>query len=421
MLKAIKIRLYPSKEQMGYINRQLGCCRLIYNSVLGWKKQLYESEKRSPSNEETRVFIKNLKIEKPFLKEVHSKALQQSLIDLNTAYNNFFRGLEKGQNIGFPKFKCKKKYNDSCRYPVDAFIGVKGNRISFTRALNDIHFKCSRRDEKYLNKRQNFVRSTTIRRTSSGEYYASILIDYENSENQAIHINGDVKSNSVGIDVGIKAFAVTSDGEIFESMKFTKLEREIKKYQRQLAKTENDSKRHHRIRRKLAKKHEKVANKRLWYHHYVANSLLKDNYIIAVEDLNVSGMLKNHKLAKALQEHGIGNFFTILSYKAEWQHNKVIKVGRFFASSKTCHSCGYKNKNLSLSERAWECPVCGSHIDRDYNAALNILKEGIRIYKENIGLSSPEFTHVDCPTVDDRCSYNLKSSGRLNREKNVFQ
>ena len=266
MLKAIKIRLYPSKGQMGYINRQLGCCRLIYNSVLEWKKQLYENEKRSPSNEETTVFIKNLKIEKPFLKEVHSKALQQSLIDLNTAYNNFFRGLEKGQNIGFPKFKCKKKYNDSCRYPVDAFIGVKGNRISFTRALNNIHFKCSRRDEKYLNKRQNFVRSTTIRRTSSGEYYASILIDYENSENQAIHINGDVKSNSVGIDVGIKAFAVTSDGEIFESMKFTKLEREIKKYQRQLAKTENDSKRHHRIRRKLAKKHEKVANKRLWYH-----------------------------------------------------------------------------------------------------------------------------------------------------------
>lgn len=108
MLKAIKIRLYPSKEQMAYINRQLGCCRLIYNSVLGWKKQLYESEKRSPSNEETKIFIKNLKVEKPFLKEVHSKALQQSLIDLNTAYNNFFRGLEKGQNIGFPKFKCKK-------------------------------------------------------------------------------------------------------------------------------------------------------------------------------------------------------------------------------------------------------------------------------------------------------------------------
>lgn len=422
MLKAIKIRLYPNEEQKNYINRQLGCCRLIYNSVLGWRNDLYEQEKRSPLSSEVAAFIANLKEEKQFLKEVHSKALQQSLLDLNTAYKNFFDGLKKGREVGFPKFKSKKAYNDSCRYPIDAFIGVNGNRISFTKALKDIHFKCSRRDEKYLNKKQDYVRSSTIRRTSDNKYYASILVDFRDvyEVQPSTLTEDDLEKRCVGIDVGIKSFAVTSEAEVFEKMSFDKLEKEVKKYQRQLAKTQDDSKRHHKIRKKLAKKQAKIKNKRNYYHHCVVNSILSENQAIMIEDLNVSGMLKNHKLAKALQSQGISTFFGILEYKARWQGKHVIKVGRFFASSKTCNHCGYKNNDLTLADREWTCHECGCHIDRDYNAAINIMFEGKRIYNEQIGLSSPEFTHVDCPTMDDRCESSLKSSGRLNRETNVF-
>ena len=379
------------------------------------EKDIYETEKRAVSSSESSAFIKKLKEEKPFLKEVHSKALQQSIIDLNAAYNNFFRGLKTNKFVGFPKFKKKKNYNDSCRYPIDAFIGVKGNRISFTKALNDIHFKCSRRDKKYLNKRKDFVRSSTIRRTSTNKYYASILIEYdcEKLSKKVITNEEELSRMTVGIDMGVKSFLVTSDGEVFDSEKYQKLEKEIKKYQRQLSKTEPDSKRHHKIRVKLAKKHEKIKNKRNWHHHHVSNSLLNENQVIVVEDLNVKGMIKNHNLAKSIQNQSFSIFFEMLKYKCEWYGKDLVEVGRFFASSKTCSKCGYKKEDLTLNDREWTCPQCGSHNDRDYNAALNIKQEGLRKYKEKIvGLSSPEFTHEDCPLVDDRCASNLKSKGR---------
>ena len=387
MLKAIKIRLYPTDTQASYINRQLGCCRFVYNSVLAWRKELYETQHRTPSSSEISAFYLNLRNTYLFLREVHSKPQRQALIDLDKAYANFFRGLKNGQHVGFPKFKSKKEYNDSCRFPVDAFRGVKGNLISFTRELSDIHFKCSRRDEKYLNKWQKNVRSSTLRKTASGRYYASILIDCIDQEPKHVRTISpeELKTKAVGVDMGIKSFAVTSDGEVFDGLRFKALERQIRKYQRQLSKTENDSKRHHRIRIKLAKKHEKVKNIRNEYHHKVANALLNEYDLVCVESLNVSGMLKNHKLAKSIQSQGWSHFFAVLKYKSAWQGKEVCEVGRFYASSKQCHECGYKNSGLTLSDRVWICPHCGAVVDRDLNAAMNILDEGVRLYKEKIG------------------------------------
>lgn len=379
MLKAINIRLYLSDEQKIFINRQLGCCRLLYNSVLAWRNELYEVEKRSPSSQEISKFVMFLKNEKPFLREVHSKVLQQSLIDLNKAYSNFFRGLKKGQNIGFPKFKSKKTYNESCRFPVDAFIGVNGNRISIVKSLSNIHFKCSRRDERYLNKRQDSVKSVTVRRNSANQYYASVLVDYDIVINKDEDLKGDV-----GIDVGLKHFLVTSDGVVYERLveynkEYKHIEKQIKKLQRQMSKTENDSKRHHKIRRLIAKKHLKLANIRLYYHHLVANELLRENQTIFIENLNVGGMMKNHKLARAIQEHGLSSFFNILKYKSLWLGKEIIEIGRFYASSKICSKCGYRNQNMALSIREWVCPECGKYHDRDINAAENILQEGLKI------------------------------------------
>lgn len=180
----------------------------------------------------------------------------------------------------------------------------------------------------------------------------------------------------------------------------------------QLVKTENGSKHHERIRILLARKQEKIRNIREAFRRFVIKALLEENDLVCVEDLNVRGMLKNHKLAHAIQTQGFGLLFTELAYKAAWEGKTVVEVGRFYASSKLCSHCGYNYKNLTLDVREWTCPHCGTHHDRDGNAAANILAEGVRLYKDTVGLSSPEVTGGDCPTVDDRRALrDLRSSG----------
>ena len=204
------------------------------------------------------------------------------------------------------------------------------------------------------------------------------MIDYDEYEKKP-KVDGEV-----GVDVGIKSFAVTSEGVVYPKISednptFSKCDKMVKKYNRKLSKTESDSKRHHRVRVKLAKWHKKKANIRENYHHNVSSQLIRENQMIAVENLNVSGMLKNHKLAKAIQDHGLSNFFRILTYKSYWNDREIVEVGRFFASSKLCNCCGYKNNDLTLADREWICPVCGEKVDRDLNAAVNILEEGKRL------------------------------------------
>ena len=383
MLKAIKIRLYPTKTQQTTINKLLGCCRLVYNLCLEHRNKTYQETKESGSLSKSYGYFCELKEmeEYSFLKtDAHSKVIQQSLRDQDTAFKNFFT-----KKSDFPKYKSKKDNKQSCRFPKDAISGVKGNRINIIKTLKDIHFKCSRKDESYLNKNQGLIVSATLTKTCSGKYYFSVLIDKPH------FVRFNKTDNIIGIDLGIKDLIITSNGEKFENKHFYKRqENKLKKLNRKFAKTKINSNNHQKIRVKIAKLNEKIQNQRLWYIHHIVNQLLNENQVVVMEDLNVSGMMKNHNLAKSIQDVSLCELKNILQYKASWNDKQVIFIDRFYPSSKLCSSCGYKNNELQLSDREWVCPECGVVHDRDINAAVNIMNEG----KHIIGLSSPEFKRV---------------------------
>ena len=375
MLKAIKIRIYPSAEQIDFINKQLGCCRFVYNNCLAFRKDSYQNEHISVSSSSAVKHITVLKKDNEWLKDVHSKVLQQSVRDMNQAYDNFFK-----LHRGFPKFKSKHDNRQSCRFPKDAFIGVRGNRIDLIKVLKDIHFKCSRNDERYLNRNQDKVKSITLSKEPNGKFYLSVLIDKPLRQVPQ-------SSSMVGLDLGIKDFAVTSDGQVIENFHFKKNEESrLKRLQRQISKKIVGSKNREKARLRFAKLNEKIRNRKLNFLHDVTNHLIDENQVIVMEDLNVKGMVRNHKLAESISEVNWGEFRRILTYKAAWHGRQLVFIDRFYPSSKRCNHCGYIYKELTLKDRQWVCPECGSLIDRDYNAALNILEEGQRI----IGLSSPE-------------------------------
>ena len=375
MLKAIKIRIYPSAEQVDFINKQLGCCRFVYNNCLAFRKDSYQNEHVSVSSSSAVKHITSLKKDNEWLKDVHSKVLQQSVRDMNQAYDNFFK-----LHRGFPKFKSKHDNRQSCRFPKDAFIGVRGNRIDLIKVLKDIHFKCSRNDERYLNRNQDKVKSITLSKEPNGKFYLSVLIDKPLRQVPQ-------SSSMVGLDLGIKDFAVTSDGQVIENIHFKKNEESrLKRLQRQISKKVVGSKNREKARLRFAKLNEKIRNRKLNFLHDVTNHLIDENQVIVMEDLNVKGMVRNHKLAESISEVNWGEFRRILTYKAAWHGRQLVFIDRFYPSSKRCNHCGYINKGLTLKDRQWVCPKCDSLIDRDYNAALNILEEGERI----IGLSSPE-------------------------------
>ena len=389
MLKAIKIRLYPSEDQIIYINKLLGTSRFIYNQCLNYKITEYQSIKKSTSLGETGKFLTSLKSTHEWIKESHSKVLQQQLINLDRAYKNFFKN-----GSGFPKFKSKHDNNQSCRFPVDAISGVNGNRINIINALKNIHFKCSVTDEKYLNKNQSQIKSGTLSKTKSGNYYFSILIDRPNK------IIEKAKNELIGLDLGIKEFIITSEGQKYENLK-SKRNNQVKlsRLHRQVSKKQKGSKNKEKARLRLAKTYNKINNQKEYYLHSITNQLLSENQTIVIEDLNVTGMLKNHKLAKSIQELSLNRFKTMLIYKAEWYGREIIQVSRWFPSSKLCNCCGYKNTELELKDRTWLCPECNILHDRDINAAINIKNEG---YKIKIGLSSPELMHQEIKPVGHR-------------------
>lgn len=360
MLKAIKIRIYPNKEQTQFINKQLGSCRFVYNECLAYKTNTYKEEKVSISPVEVISHLVVLKERFPFLKEVHSKVLQQTIRDLNQAYTNFFKN-----GNGFPKFKSKKDNRQSCRFPKDAFIGINGNRISLIKALKNIHFKCSRKDERYLNKRQEHIHNITLIKTCSGKFFLSVLVDFEPEIKET---TGSV----IGLDLGIKDFIIDSNGNRFEKNNFfKKTERRLKHLNRQFSKKKTlktgkqvfskkwnkmvdetiASHNKEKLRKRIAKLYEKITNQRLNYIHQLTSQLVNENQIICVENLNVNGMIKNHKLAKHIQDAGFNEFIRVLEYKCKLYGRELVKIDRWFPSSKKCNHCGYINKELRLSDR----------------------------------------------------------------------
>ena len=381
MLKAIKVRIYPSDVQKQFISKQLGCCRKIYNLLLDYRKTEWDVNKHSVGLKDMGKYLTDLKTKDEYfyLKDVNSKVLQQSIQDLNKAFDNFFKSLKKDKSVGYPKFKSKHDTKQSCRFPSDIFNRtgykcnkIKGNRISLIKQLSDIHFKCSKRDEKYLNKKQDSIRSVTLSKTSSNKYYLSILIDYHQVKYEPI-------CTVIGLDLGIKDFCVDSNNVHYENKHFYKnSEKRLKFLQKKLSRKQKGSKNKNKARIKLAKLHEKITNRRNSYLHQISSRIVNENQIICIEDLNVKGMMKNHHLAKSIQDLGLYEFRRQLEYKCQFYGRQLVIINRFYPSSKTCHECGYINKQLTLNDREWICPKCSKHIDRDYNAALNILTEGLR-------------------------------------------
>lgn len=300
--------------------------------------------------------------------------MKQSIRQMLVAYDRFFK-----LHIGFPKFKSKKD-RQSALFSIKAISRrntFEQRKITLIKSLKDIKFRCSDLYFKRLQTYKKNIRSATMSKTKSGNYFLSILIDIPQDEVVKFKQTG----KSVGIDLGVKDFVITSGGEVFENKHFfKKQENKIKKLQKQLSKKVKGSNNREKARIKLAKAYERLVNQRENYIHSVVNELLKYYDTIYMEDLNVSGMLKNHKLAKSIQEVGFYKFKEILQDKALANNKQVILINRFYPSSKTCSLCGCKNKDLKLSDRFWVCPECNTKHDRDINAAKNILTEGQRIF-----------------------------------------
>ena len=376
MLRAIKIRLYPNEAQATRFNKLLGCYRFVYNQMLALKQEAYNRDKSNLGLCELSKFFHGellKKSEYSWLKEQNTKVMKQAIRQMLSAYDKFFK-----QHNGFPKFKSKKD-RQSALFPKDAISKsntFETRHISLTTPLKNIKFRCS---DLYLSRLQKYnkkIRSATLSKTKSGNFFLSILIEMEDTELKKFERTNE----QVGIDLGVKDFVITSDGEVFENMHFFKKEeKQIKKLQRQLSKKVKGSNNKKKAQIRIAKLFERITNKKDAYIHYVANELLSCFDTIFMEDLNVQGMLRNHHLAKAIQEVGFYKFKETLVNKALVNNKQVVFIDRFYPSSKTCSVCGYKKRDLRLSDREWTCPICGTKHDRDINAAMNILLEGQRM------------------------------------------
>ena len=376
MLRAIKVRLYPNKTQEQTLNRVLGCYRFVYNHMLALKQKEYnENNKILGLTELSKYFHGTLLNNEQYvwLKEQNTKVMNQAIRQMDGAYQKFFK-----QHNGFPQFK-KKKDKETALFPLEAISKrneFNERKITLIKSLKDIRFRCSDLYFKRLQTYKKGIRSATLSKTKSGNYFLSILIDLPQEE----IIKFGLTNKYVGIDLGVKNFVITSDGEVFGNKHFfTKQEVKIAKLQRQLSKKKKGSNNRHKQHVRMVKAFEKLTYQKDAYIHSVVNELLTYYDTIFMEDLNVKGMLKNHKLAKAIQEIGFYKFKQTLVDKARNNYKQVVFVDRFYPSSKTCSYCGYKKRDLKLSDRFWACPECGKHHDRDINAAINILHECERI------------------------------------------
>lgn len=373
-LKAYKFRIYPTEEQEIFFAKTFGCVRKVYNLMLNDRKKAYEEVKNDPSKKMIFPTPAKYKEEFPFLKEVDSLALANAQLHLDKAYKNFFRD----KSVGFPRFKSKKNpvqsYTTNNQNGTVALINSKFIKVPKLKSL--IRIKLHRQ-------LKGMIKSATISRHSSGKYYISLLCKEEISELP--------KSNSaIGIDLGITDFAILSDGQKIDNNKFTsKMEKKLKREQRKLSRRAllakkkgiplSEAKNYQKQKRKVARLHEKVMNQRTDFLNKLSTEIIKNHDIICIEDLNVKGMLRNHKLARSISDVSWSSFVAKLQYKADWYGREIIKVDQWFPSSQICSECGHKDGKKSLDIREWTCPICHTHHDRDINASINILTEGLRI------------------------------------------
>ena len=359
MLKAYKYRIYPNKEQELYFAKTFGCTRFIYNKMLADRIKSYEENKDLDIKQVKYPTPAQYKKEFEWLKEVDSLALANAQINLDKAYKNFFRD----KSVGFPKFKSKKSNRFSyTTNNQNGTIYIDGNYIKIPKLKSKIKIVLHR-------KFKGLIKSATISKTPSNQYYISILVDTEN-------IKLPKNENKIGIDLGLKEFAITSDGEIFSNPKWLrKTEKKLKKAQRSLSRKTKGSNNRNKARLKVAKLHQKIANQRKDFLHKISNYITNENQVIVIEDLKVKNLMQNHNLAKAISEVSWSEFRTMLTYKCKWKGRELIITPSNYASSQLCSNCGNKSSQTKdLSCRTYVCSVCGMVMDRDINASKNLLK-----------------------------------------------
>ena len=367
--KTYKFRISPTAEQEILLAKHFGCTRYIYNHFLNERKEQYQADKKSDNYYNQAATLTKLKKEEDtkWLKEVNSQTLQFALRSLDTAFLNFFRG-----NAQFPKFKSRKHKNT---FTIPQFGKLEDGKIIIPKFRDGIKVKLHREVKGKIGK-------MNITKTPTGKYYVSIFTEQEVEELP--------KTNKkVGVDLGLKDFAITSDNKKFKNNRYTKkYAKQLRKAQQHLSRKQKGSNGFEKQKLKVAKIHEKIASCRLDTLHKVSKELVKSYDLISIEDLNVKGMIKNHKLSKHIADASWGNFVTLLQYKCDWYGKELVKVNRFYPSSKTCGDCGWINQELKLSDREWTCKSCGVVHDRDWNASKNILKEGLK----NISAGTVDYT-----------------------------
>ena len=382
MLRSYKVKLDINLEQISLFNNYFGCYRLVYNQLLSYRTAYYGTHGVALTSVEISSWIQHSLLKDPkyfFLEGRNTNILKKARDNQDIAFKNFF-----DKKSGYPNFKSKYKNRDSLVFNKNLTIGKKNlidGKLNLTKDIKGLKFNASDKYRQIIIAHKADIQSITISKNPAGEFHASILIK---SENQPNKIYQNPINKAICIDLGLKDLMVMSTGETIPNPNISKKYRKIlAKLQRRLSRKVKGSKNRNKARIKLAKCHQKIKNIKDDFSNKLTTKIINENQVIILEDLNIQGMIKNHKLARAIQDISWGDFMVKLAYKADRANRTIIKVDRFYPSTKTCSCCGSKQP-MKLSDRVFNCISCGISIDRDYNASLNILKEGLKILLELI-------------------------------------
>ena len=361
MYKRLKVKLYPTKNQIEMLENHFDGYRFAYNLSLEYKQHLWKYHKINISGFDLQKELFQIRKESDWLIKCKAECIRDAGLNVDKAYKNFFKGK------GYPKYKSKKGGQS---FSAHQSINYKNNKISFYK--NKIKFKTSKKYNELLETHK--IKQCTFKRDLCGDYWATLLIETEDTK---VLPNSE---NIVGIDLGIKDLVITSEGQVFENKKFLQSNYyKLRRLQRRFAKTKKGSKNREKLRIRIAKLNRKICRQKEHYYHQITNELLRDNQTIVMETLNVKGMMEEKKLSRNISDASWGLLTQMLEYKAKWYGRELIKINQWFPSSKTCSNCGNVKETLLLSERTYKCEVCKTKIDRDLNAAINIKQTGIKI------------------------------------------